>query len=279
VNQTNYVLPNPDPEDVNLVPDPPWPKYGSTDSALLAENELLKLAKVQQRLLPRYAPPVAGYELALAYRPSYLATGDYYDFFPRADGRTGVFVGDGSGHGPSACMLMATMRTILRTHPLMHQTPGATLTFAGSLFRSLIPSDMFMTGVYLLLGPDGEVGWSAAGHHPPLWADRGGELARIDLSTVEVPLGTPTESDVTYQSVGWRLKPGDRLLLFTDGLYESRSRTGESYGRQRLLDYFRSSTVLPVADMVRGLVDAVGDHLRGADFEDDFTVLGVERRC
>ena len=74
-------------------------------------------------------------------------TGDYYDFFDRQDGRAGVFIGDGSGHGPSACMLMATMRALLRTHPALHGLPGATLAAAGVMFRELIPSDSFMTRV------------------------------------------------------------------------------------------------------------------------------------
>ena len=109
-----------------------------------AQRELTKLAKAQQRLLVDAAPVIPGYEAVLRYRPAYFATGDYYDFFQRADDATGVFVGDGSGHGPSACMLMATMRALLRTHPSLHAQPGATLAQAGAMFRELIPSDSFM---------------------------------------------------------------------------------------------------------------------------------------
>src|SRR5258708_33750670 len=96
------------------------------DSDQYARRELNKLAKAQQRLLAESAPEIPGFKAVLKYRPAYFATGDYYDFFERADGKTGVFIGDGSGHGPSACILMATMRALLRTHPSLHEEPGAT---------------------------------------------------------------------------------------------------------------------------------------------------------
>src|SRR5262249_52697346 len=117
----------------------------------------VKLCNLQRRLLPRVAPPVPGYQNHLAYRPAFVVTGDYHHFFCRSDGRTAVFVGDGSGHGPAASMLMAMMRTILHTHPDLHREPGETLTLAGRMFHQLLPSDLFMTGVYLILGGDGGV--------------------------------------------------------------------------------------------------------------------------
>jgi hypothetical protein len=76
-----------------------------------------KLCNLQRRTLPQVAPPVGGFRQVLAYRPAFVVTGDYHDFIRRPDGRTATFVGDGSGHGPAASMLMAIMRTILQTPP------------------------------------------------------------------------------------------------------------------------------------------------------------------
>src|SRR5262249_12597403 len=101
----------------------------------------VKLCNLQRRILPRVTPPVPGYQLVLADRPAFVVTGDYHDFIRRADGQTAVFVGDGSGHGPAASMLMAMMRTILHTHPDLHREPGETLTLSGRMFHQLIPSD------------------------------------------------------------------------------------------------------------------------------------------
>jgi sigma-B regulation protein RsbU (phosphoserine phosphatase) len=222
------------------------------------------------------APPVPGYQQVLAYRPAFVVTGDYHDFFGRPDGRAAVFVGDGSGHGPAASMLMAMMRAILQTHPDLHRDPGETLTLAGRMFRRLVPSDLFMTGVYLLLGRDGRVSWSSAGHHPPLRVSRTGELAPVDLAPVGHVLGF--ESEEEYATVVWQLRPGDRLLLFTDGLWDARSRSGEPFGRQRLFDHWAGAVKLALDEAVGKLVARVAAHMEGADFEDDFTVVGVERQ-
>jgi sigma-B regulation protein RsbU (phosphoserine phosphatase) len=236
----------------------------------------VKLCNLQRRILPREAPPVPGYQQVLTYRPAFVVTGDYHDFFCRADGRTAVFVGDGSGHGPAASMLMAMMRTILHTHPDLHREPGETLTLAGRMFHRLVPSDLFMTGVYLLLGGDGGVSWSSAGHHPPVRVSRSGQVVPTDLAPVGPVLGFPLEDE--YVTVTWELGPGERLLLFTDGLWDARSRSGEPFGRQRLFKYWTEAANSSLAEAVGELVARVAAHLEGADFEDDFTVVVIERQ-
>jgi sigma-B regulation protein RsbU (phosphoserine phosphatase) len=236
----------------------------------------VQLCNLQRRILPQVAPAVPGYRLVLAYRPSFVVTGDYHDFFGRPSGQTAVFVGDASGHGPAASMVMAMMRTILHTHPDLHCEPGETLTRAGRMLHQLVPSDLFMTGVYLLLEGDGRVSWSSAGHHPPLRVNRGGELDAIDLAAIGHVLGFASEGE--YASVTTQLGPGDRLLLFTDGLWDARSRSGEPFSRRRLFDYWAGAVKRPLDEAVTELVARVVAHLEGADFEDDFTVVGIERQ-
>jgi sigma-B regulation protein RsbU (phosphoserine phosphatase) len=217
---------------------------------------------------------VPGYRLYFAYRPAFIVTGDYHDFFRRPDGQTAAFVGDGSGHGPAASMLMAVVRTLLHTHDI-HRSPGETLTQAGYLFHRLVPSDLFMTGVYLVLGAGGRVSWAAAGHHPPLWLDCRGSLHDTDdLAPVGPVLGLGEEP---YQTVTWQVSVGDRLLLFTDGLWDARSQQGEPFGRPRLKAHLAATLDRDLPGVVNGLVASVTAHLRGADFEDDFTVLAIER--
>jgi sigma-B regulation protein RsbU (phosphoserine phosphatase) len=238
-------------------------------------HELNKLASAQRRLLPQRPPDVPGYKLALAYRPVYLSTGDYHDFFHRPDGQSAAFIGDASGHGPAASMLVATMRAIIRTHPDRHTDPGQTLTFAGRTFFALTSSSEFMTGLYLLLEGDGRVSWASAGHDPPLRVSRSGRVPPADLAAVGLPLGI--EAGEVYRTVAWELEPGERLVLFTDGLVEAAGRKGEMFGRGRLCSAASALSHLSLPEMVLGLVARTAEHCVGVGFEDDYTILGVER--
>lgn len=243
----------------------------------LARRELRRLAKAQQKLLPRTAPIIPGYEASLIYRPAYVVTGDYYDFFPLKHDAWGVFIGDGSGHGPPACMVMAMMRTILRTHPDIHQEPGTTMQLAGAMLRELIPSDMFMTGLYLRLEPGGKVKWAAAGHHPPIRMLCDGTIPPSDLDVGDVPLGLHADHEVHYETIIWQLAVGERLLAFTDGLYEAQSRDNEKFGRGPLERCLRESRDQPIAQLTQNVRERAEEHQAGADFEDDFTIIGIER--
>jgi sigma-B regulation protein RsbU (phosphoserine phosphatase) len=240
-----------------------------------AGRELEHLAAAQRRLLPQTAPAWPNYDLCLAYRPASVVTGDYHDFILRPDGRLGVFVGDGSGHGPAASLLVVTMRALLHTHGGLHREPGDTLGVVSPLFHRLTQADQFMTGVYLLLGERGWVSWASAGHDPPLHLRPHHAVAAVDLGPVGFPLGLSAEAE--YQTVCWQLRKGDRLLLFTDGLVEARRDDGQAFGRQRLRAYLSAASEMTLAEVVRGLLDQVEAHQGSGQFEDDFTIVAVER--
>jgi sigma-B regulation protein RsbU (phosphoserine phosphatase) len=241
----------------------------------VANRELARLRIAQARLFPQSTPSVPGYTLSFRYEPFYYATGDYLGFFPRSEGGLAVFIGDGSGHGPSASMLMATVRALLHTQPALHQAPGHALQALGATFAGLVPPDLFMTAVYLLLEKDGNVSWAAAGQDPPLRIDGAGAIAAVDLGANGLPLGI--DPGQVYSTVEWHLGPGERLFLFTDGIYEARDRTGREFGRQRLQNALRQFAGHPLDRMTQELVDRVKDYMEGSDFEDDFTVLAIER--
>jgi sigma-B regulation protein RsbU (phosphoserine phosphatase) len=243
----------------------------------MAERELTKLHTAQARLLPQAAPEIPGYRLAFQYRPVYFATGDYYDFFPLKDGALAAFVGDSTGHGPSACMLMASMRTLLRTRTEVHGDPGSALTALTRLFQGLIPSDLFMTAVYIALGSGGQVRWAAAGQHPPLRVNAAGQVAPVDLNPVGLPLGV--DGDAKYETVTWQIGARERLVIFTDGIVEATDRTGRLFGTEgvRRCSEESSRTSSTPQALVDGIVARVKEHLEGSDFEDDFTLLAIER--
>jgi sigma-B regulation protein RsbU (phosphoserine phosphatase) len=239
-----------------------------------AEHELAKLLQRQQQMLPQSAPQVPGYALKLVYRPAYIATGDYHDFFPCPGGGTAVFLGDGSGHGPCASLLVATMRALLLSHRELHGEPGRSLTRAGRMLHVLMPSDLFMTGLYVRCDEEGRVSWASAGHDPPLRVNRHGRVAQVDRRPVGLPLGI--DRDEVYQTVSWNLGPGERLLLFTDGLVEARNPNGLPFGRRRLRAHLSGLTPLCLDDLVPELIARVVAHRGVPDLEDDLSILGIE---
>jgi sigma-B regulation protein RsbU (phosphoserine phosphatase) len=242
----------------------------------VADRELTKLRVAQSRLLPQTAPRHADYQIAFRYRPFYFATGDYHGFFPQSDGSLAVFVGDSCGHGPSACMLMATMRTLLSTHPEIHGDPGQALSRLTRLFSTLIPTDLFMTAVYLLLGQDGRIDWAAAGQHPPVRVNRDG-VAPLDPIKAGLPLGIAP--DEQYETASCRLLTGERLVAFTDGIVEATNRKGKFLGVAGVRTSLTKSAGAATSDaLLDALVEEVRAHLDGSDFEDDFTLLAVERK-
>jgi sigma-B regulation protein RsbU (phosphoserine phosphatase) len=244
----------------------------------VADRELVNLRRAQSRLLPQSAPTHQEFLLAVRYRPYFFATGDYYGFFPRADGALTVFVGDSSGHGPSACMLMATMRTLLFTHPEVHTDPGGALSSLNQMFHALTPDDLFMTAMYLLLEQNGRIRWAAAAQHPPVRVSQEGELAPMDLAPVGLPLGI--EPTVHYETVTWEIKRGERLVVFTDGILDATNNQGKEFGLARLQKSVArlAQTSANPDRLLDALVDEVGKYMEGSDFEDDFTVLAIERR-
>jgi sigma-B regulation protein RsbU (phosphoserine phosphatase) len=242
-----------------------------------AEREIQRLANAQRRLLTQAAPRVPGDLLSLSYRPASYATGDYHDFFDHGDGRTSLFLGDGSGHGPAASILVATMRTIMHTHPELHFScdPGSTLTAAGQMFHAVTVCDLFMTGLYLLLDEEGVVRWASAGQDPPFRVTPQGVVAEVDLTPVGMPMGI--DAHEKYSTVNWQLGPGERLILFTDGLVDALDRHDNPFGRERLGLSTAKLAQSPLSEMVNKLVNLVIAHQEGADFEDDFTIIAIQR--
>jgi serine phosphatase RsbU (regulator of sigma subunit) len=121
----------------------------------------------------------------------------------------------------------------------------------------------------------GQVAWASAGHDPPLRVSRDGRIAPVDLTPVGLPLGIQAGEE--YVMVRWELGPGERLLLFTDGLVEASNGNGEAFGRVRLRSEVSNRSACSLGDMVRALVVRSAAHGEGADFVDDFTIVGVER--
>jgi sigma-B regulation protein RsbU (phosphoserine phosphatase) len=201
------------------------------------DRELQTVGEIQRSLLPECLPAVAGFELSALYQTSARAGGDYYDFFPLADGAWGLFIADVSGHGTPAAVLMAITHAIAHAKPRTHTPPAALLNYLNErLAKAYTHGGTFVTAFYGILNPvNRTLNYSRAGHNPPRLA-RGDKVLSID-GVGGLPLGII--GGQVYDQTTVQLKPRDLLLLYTDGITEAMAPANgggqrELFGLERL---------------------------------------------
>ncbi len=238
-------------------------------------RELEQAADIQRRLLPREAPLVAGYELAGHNLPCQTVGGDYFDFFPYADGRIGLALGDVSGKGMQAAILMSTVKGGMQV--LFGETPDDVASLMSRLDRTVaanFPRNRFVTLFFGLLDPaSGELTYCNAGHNPPFLVRADNSIER--LTSCGTILGIFPE--MGYEVKHSRLMPGDVLTLFSDGVTEENSPGGEEFGEDRLSRLLVERGRGGAANLVEGIRKAVLAWAAGAAAADDVTVVVAAR--
>ena len=223
----------------------------------MMEREIQSAREIQQVLVPETLPALEGYAVTSAYQPAMEVGGDFFQIIPNDDGSAIVALGDVSGKGLKAGMNVSMIVGVLRAEA--GTTSPAELL--ASLNRCLVGrmSGGFATGVVFRLDPDGTVTFANAGHLPPYL---NGQQHELDAS---LPLGLISYSDYTEMSM--TLQPGDQLSVYSDGLLEATSPTGELFGFDRMNALFANR---PTAQEAMKAAIEFGQ-------EDDITVLTITR--
>ena len=232
------------------------------------EQELRVSRRIQQALLPETIPQLDGWEIAKYYQPAREVGGDFYDFLQLADGHLGLVIGDVSGKGIPAAVLMANTQSVLRTVAQRGSAPGQALMEANEVLCAYVPANMFVTCFYAILDPhSGRLRYANAGHDLPyLW--HGGEAE--ELRARGMPLGLMP--GMSYEEGGVSLREGNCVLFCSDGLVEAHDPKGEMFGFPRL------RTFVAEHGEERSLVDLLIEELysfveQGWKQEDDITLL------
>jgi serine phosphatase RsbU (regulator of sigma subunit) len=239
------------------------------------ENELDLARKIQLSLLPTEPPTHSGWRIASFIRSCDETGGDYLDFIPCPDGQLDVVVGDVSGHGIAAALLMSTARAFLRALHERGEDPSTTSQSLNRLLEADLSDDRFMTMVLARLAADGSCRFVAAGHEPPLVWRRSGAVD--DLASGGLPLGMMDDS--TYdEGVIAPLAVGDLLVLFTDGITDVHAPPdNQPWGMENL----RATVAAHAASGAQAVCDAVvaaaTAALRGHHSHDDMTLVVIER--
>lgn len=235
---------------------------------------------VQELLLPDGAPDLPGYEIAGSLLYSDQTGGDYFDFLP-VEGVAGsafaVVVGDVTGHGMQAALLMATARALLQGVSGTRLALNERIALVNAnLSRDLEDTGRFMTMFYLQLAPgSARIRWVRAGHDPALTLKPGSESFG-ELRGEGLPLGV--SPDMEYSCEETVLEPGELVILATDGIWEAHSPSGEMFGKERLLAIIRQNRDKEVDEVVRSVFDAVTEHAGQAGREDDMTMVVIRRK-
>jgi serine phosphatase RsbU (regulator of sigma subunit) len=237
------------------------------------EHELRVAQRIQQALLPKELPLLDNWDIVPYYQPAREVGGDFYDFLALPDGRVGVIIGDVSGKGIAAALVMANTQSVLRAVSQVSATPGELLSQVNEVLWTYIPPNMFVTCFYGILNPEsGRFTYANAGHNPPL-RKHGGKLT--DLRATGMPLGLMP--GMTYEVKATRLLPGDGVLFYSDGLIEAHNSEREMLGSPRLKSLVTehvSGAKHLTAYVVAELRRFTGEHW---EQEDDITLVTLER--
>ena len=239
-----------------------------------AEKELELAREIQQRLLPPQEVEGEGYRVAARNVAARFVAGDFYDVFRLSGGAVGVVVGDVSGKGIGASLVMASVKAVL---PLVAADRSVEQTLA-ELNRKLV-ADLgpreFVALAYVRYEPDGAFTLGNAGLPDPYLLAAGKPLRALSVPGERMPLGARRES--RYSALSGRLEPGERILLVTDGLPEALTEAGEPIGYAALEAFLAASDSVPPSDFLDGLFRRVREATVPT-IQDDLTALVLERR-
>jgi PAS domain S-box-containing protein len=227
---------------------------------------------IQQGLLPKAPPVLAGLEIAGASHPAQETGGDYFDFIPMSDGHWGIVIGDASGHGIGAALLVADTRAYLRAFALTDTDPGQILDSVNQRLVEDITADWFVTLFLGRLQPlTRSLVYSNAGHLPAYVFDGRGEV-KLVLQSTGPPLGVEA-TGVFPNSPMVRLEPGDLLFLLSDGIVETPAGDGPLFGIGRTLDVVRAHRHEPPGEIIGALMHQVREWSGSAQVDDMTAVV------
>ena len=239
------------------------------------EQDLELASRVQRTLLPPRDLERDGWEMAYHYAPIGVVSGDYCDVVgPASDdgGRVFFLLGDISGKGVAASMLMAHLHAAVRTLLGIGLPIDQVLARTNRLFCESTLASHYATLVCGGLTASGQVELCNAGHCPPLLV-RAGEIT--SLAATGLPVGMFCTADYSVSRL--TLASGDTLVLYTDGLTESRNRSDAEYGTERLLRVLACHPAAGARDLVNSCVNDLSAFLSGKSRADDLTVMAIRR--
>lgn len=233
------------------------------------EREIAEAKAIQEKLLPREIPQMPGYEIASAWQSARLVGGDYFDILPLDEKTLGICIADVAGKGMPAALLMSNLQAAVRGLSSLSLPPNLLCNRLNSIVYRNTESDRFITFFYAHLdGPARRLVYANAGHNAPLVVRADGSHQRL----LEGGAVLGVFDSRNYELGSAQLAPGDRVILFTDGVTEACNSVGEEFGEARLLRLLEDHRNLSADDLQAKILAAVAEF-SGGRWQDDATLL------
>ena len=236
----------------------------------IMQRDLAQAAEIQGGVLPSKAPTVPGTDLAGYNAACRTVGGDYFDFFPYADGRVGLALGDVSGKGMPASLMMMALHARMQ---VLAEDPGNLGSFMTRLNKATCakcPSNRFITFFFCVLDPKtGEVTFANAGHNPPILVRASGEAEMLEGGGCVLGI-LPM---APYSEMRTRLEKGDMLVLYSDGVTEANDIDHNEYDEERFIQVLKEHRSEPASEIVKAVTNSLAEFAAGAPQADDITLV------
>ncbi len=235
------------------------------------KKEFLIAREVQFNLLPRTIPEHARLEVATYFEPATEVGGDFYDYLPMGNDKLGVIIGDVSGHGMSAGLLMAITKSCIHTQLSYTGEVNQMMSSMNNILLSLSEPRSMVTLFYSVIDfKELSIDYADAGH-PFTYIIRGNKPDVIALEAISYPLGV--KSDLAFSSQRHKLEPGDFLVYYSDGIVEALDEEGSVFGYERLEELLSSRVYESPEELLDALITEVRIHIGSAEQFDDMTAV------
>lgn len=237
----------------------------------LQDQELQRAREIQQELLPKEIPQIAGFDIAGAWEPARIVGGDYFDIIKLSGSKLAVCIADVVGKSVSAALLMANVQATVRAFASESATPSWLCSRVNSVLCSNIATGKFVTLFYGILDAERQtLQYTNAGHSRPILINGSGAAERLDNGGALLGVFP----DWKYEDSVVQLAPGDRLLLFTDGITEAAKPDGEEFGEDRLVRVAKAVLDVTPAELNTYLLKDVKNFCN-SQLQDDATLIVI----
>lgn len=232
--------------------------------------------KVQEAMLPskEYLSSFKKFDVAAYYKAATSIGGDFYDCFEYGTDKAAFLLADVSGHGPAAALTVSALRTIIEDEKKHCPYPGQFMNILNVKLKKVIPEDCFATIFFCVADFAAKRLTFVCAGHPAPYLIRANKVERGAFDVPGMPVGII--EDATFNESSIDFLSGDKLIVYSDGTYETKDESGNLYGMERFEDRVKAFSKEPPSKIIDGIVDDVQKHWDGKSERDDIAIVAIE---